>query len=603
MAGNKARDLFLGYEKDAEYGKKFAERQITGDVTKTRGRRVRALLDAMHALTNTFSYSSTRSYGMFLMGFGVLSLLLHYTNNYVGGDSVPLYVLILGGILAAFGITLVCFDKPMAIALQEFPLTDFIFFEFFCIKRMHRMDARVDRPRIVTVKPFVALILGFLLAGFGILVPMWYVAATVGLITYLVLAFTSPEFSFFSTFLVMPYLNLFGHSELILGFLVLLTFISFVFKVALGKRVYYFEQYDILLGLFLVFILISGIFVKGTESFEASLSLVVLAMGYILCSSLVTNRRLADCVINSVIISAVPVSVFAISEAVLVISREGFVGFSGVSACFATSGDLAAFLLVSLTMSVYFVTARRHVGTRILFGAIFLLIFAGLLAAASVWAFVAALFGVLAYAVARLKRVGPWLVGAVSLLPYSVLFITDGLARTLDKLPVLSSLGLTEKAEVFRSSFRMLADNLFVGIGIGSDSFAEEYAGYGELSGVTNSGNLLLELACEAGVFALLVFAVIFIVRMRHRSVYRHYIQGSEVGALTRFTAVTMAVLFVFGAMNYLWAETTINYLFWCIFGIGSATLRISKSSYDDWAGYFSDGRSFDSSSLDISLS
>ena len=65
MAGNKARDLFLGYEKDAEYGKKFAERQITGDVTKTRGRRVRALLDAMHALTNTFSYSSTRSYGMF----------------------------------------------------------------------------------------------------------------------------------------------------------------------------------------------------------------------------------------------------------------------------------------------------------------------------------------------------------------------------------------------------------------------------------------------------------------------------------------------------------------------------------------------------------
>ena len=599
MAGNKARDLFLGYEKDAEYGKKFAERQITGDVTKTRGRRVRALLDAMHALTNTFSYSSTRSYGMFLMGFGVLSLLLHYTNNYVGGDSVPLYVLILGGILAAFGITLVCFDKPMAIALQEFPVTDFIFFEFFCIKRMHRMEARVDRPRIVTVKPFVALILGFLLAGFGILVPMWYVAATVGLITYLILAFTSPEFSFFSTFLVMPYLNLFGHSELILGFLVLLTFISFAIKVALGKRVYYFEQYDILLGLFLVFILISGIFVKGVESFEASVNLVVLAMGYILCSSLVTNRRLADCVINSVIISAVPVSVFAVSEAVLVISREGFVGFSGVSACFATSGDLAAFLLVSLTMSVYFVTARRHVGTRILFGAIFLLIFAGLLAAASVWALVSALFGVLAYAVARLKRVGPWLVGAVSLLPYSVLFITDDLARTLDKLPVLSSLGLTEKAEVFRSSFRMLMDNLFVG----SDSFAEEYAGYGELWGVTNSGNLLLELACEAGVFALLVFAVIFIVRMRHRSVYRHYIQGSEVGALTRFTAVTMAVMLVFGAMNYLWAETTINYLFWCIFGIGSATLRISKSSYDDWAGYFSDGRSFDSSSLDISLS
>ena len=603
MADNKARDFFLGYEKDAEYGKKFAERQITGDVTKTRGRRVRALLDAMHALTNTFSYSSTRSYGMFLMGFGVLSLLLHYTNNYVWGESVPLYVLILGGILAAFGITLVCFDKPMAIALQEFPVTDFIFFEFFCIKRMHRMEARVDRPRIVTVKPFVALILGFLLAGFGILVPMWYVAVTVGLIAYLVLAFTSPEFSFFSTFLVMPYLNLFRHSELILGFLVLLTFISFAFKVALGKRVYYFEQYDILLGMFLVFILISGIFVKGAESFEASLRLVVLAMGYILCSSLVTNRRLADCVINSVIISAVPVSVFAISEAALVISRDGLVGFSGVSACFATSGDLAAFLLVSLTMAVYFVTARRHTGTKILFGAIFLLIFAGLLATASVWALVAALFGVLAYAVARVKRVGPWLVGAVSLLPYSVFFITDGLAMALDRLPVLSSLGLTERVEVFKSSFRMLMDNLFVGIGIGSDSFAEEYADYGELSGVTNSGNLLLELACEAGVFALLVFAVIFIVRMRHRSVYRHYIQGSEVSALTRFTAVTMAVLLAFGAMNYLWADTTINYLFWCIFGIGSATLRISKSSYDDWAGYFSDGRSFDSSRLDISLS
>jgi hypothetical protein len=46
----------------------------------------------------------------------------------------------------------------------------------------------------------------------------------------------------------------------------------------------------------------------------------------------------------------------------------------------------------------------------------------------------------------------------------------------------------------------------------------------------------------------------------------------------------------------------TMYYLFWCIFGLGSAALRVAKSEFDDRIAYFSDGSTEDASSIDISI-
>lgn len=607
MAKHTAAEFLLGYQRDAEYGPRLKTLTLTGNVTKSRGKLVRTVVDMGEALARTMSYTSTRSYGLFLLGFGSLAFVLHFLRSYVDGTTLPLFALISGAVMALLGVVLSCFDQPLSMALQDFAITDYIFFEFFCIKRMHRVDLHAaDDPerkadRIIVIRPFVSLCLGLLLAALSVVVPMWTVVLGVALLAYLFLTFTSPEFSFFFIFLAMPYLPLIEYSDLILACAVVVTFLSFVVKVALGKRVYNLEQYDILLAVFLLFFLISGVFIKGVASFSASLVVVLFAMGYILTSSIVSNRRLAHCAINAIIISAVPVSVMAIIDAIIVISERGYAGFGGVSATFASPSSLAVYLLVALVFSLYLAKVRSRTAAKLLYSVVFVLVFVALLTTAETWAFIAGFFGVIAYGASSLRRIGPVIAGVVSLLPYALLAFGERLLSLLDRIPVFDAVGFTELSARWSASFRMFADNILVGVGVGGDSFLEELQKYSDLS-YTDSGNFLLEIGCEAGIFALAVFILMILVRIVHRTVYRRYTVGSEVHHLTDFSAVTLTVLLVYGAVNYLWSDFTLNYLFWCVFGIGSAALRVAKREFDDRAAYFSDGRSNDSSSVDVLL-
>lgn len=604
MAKGRFFDIIGGYESDAEYGTKFKAFALTGNVTRNRSRFVRRILGLSRSLLNTFSYSSTRSYGLFLIGFGFFSFLLHSIQNYTAGAMIPLYVIVSSVVLSLLGIPLVCFDKQFAIALQDFALTDRLFFDFFCLKRMHRIDlkgARSKEDRVILIKPYVALVFGLLLAAFTMIIPMWWILIGMGVLVYLFLTFISPEFSFFSIILAMPYLPTLAYSDFILAIAVLATFLSFVVKVALGKRVYYFEQYDMLLSLFIIFILISGIFVKGIASFGASLILVLFSMGYILSSSLISNRRLADCVVNALAISATPVSAYAVYLGIRSLVANGFGGFDPVSATFESTSSLAVYLLVAAVFTLYYVKVKHSTAIKIVYSFIFVLILLALVTTASTWAFIAGFFGLAAYLFTRLRRGGPLFVGMLCFLPYLLLLVGGDTLRAIEKLPFASSLGLGELADRWAASFKMFVDHIFVGVGIGSDSFVREIAYY-STEKYTDSANLLLEIGCEAGIFALVAFVTIIIVRLVHRISYRRYVAVSEVKNLSAFSSVAICVLFVFGAVNYLFSHLTLNLLYWFVFGIGSAALRVAKREHDDRLGYYSDGRSSDSSSMDIEL-
>ncbi len=604
MAGGNYVDLFVGYEKDAEYGTKFKSVALTGNVTRTRSRFVKRILAISRAMLNTFSYSSTRSYGLFFVGFGFLSFLLHAIRNYTAGAQIPLYVIICSVVISLLGIPLICFDKQFAIALQDFALTDFLFFDFFCLKRMHRIDVSVSRStedRVFLVKPYFALVLGFLLAAFTVLIPMWWILLALGIFVFLFLTFISPEFSFFSIILAIPYIPMLTYSDFILAMAVLAAFISFVVKVALGKRVYYFEQYDLLLGLFLLFVLISGIFIKGFASFEASLIILLFSMGYVLASSLISNRRLADCVINALIISSVPVSGSAVFLGVRSVLTSGLEGYTPVSATFESSSSLAVYLLVAAVFTLYYITASRIVAARVGYAVIFLLILAALVTTASAWALVVGVFGAVACVFTRMKKCGSLLVGALAFAPYTLLFFGGELLSKFDGISFTSGFELGALAKRWGVSFDMLLDNLFVGVGIGSDSFSHEIAYY-TTEKYTDSANLLLEIGCEAGIFALISFVTIIFVRLIHKIAYRRYLASSSVGHLSSFASVAMCVLLVFGAVNYLFSDLSLNLLYWCVFGIGGAALRVAKREHDDLIGYFSDGRSRDASSIDVDI-
>jgi hypothetical protein len=147
----------------------------------------------------------------------------------------------------------------------------------------------------------------------------------------------------------------------------------------------------------------------------------------------------------------------------------------------------------------------------------------------------------------------------------------------------------------------VLLNNIFVGIGIGKESFVTEMGNI-DVHGYLNSSNLFIELGLEAGIFALICFLLLLITRLRHRSLRYLYVRNSQIETLAAVSGAALFCLLAFGMVNYIWSSPSAYYLFWCIFGMGSATLRVAKRDYDDKVLYYEETGDSDSSVIDIEI-
>ena len=599
MAKRKLTELLSAYTSGDENssGKKFRVEEISGSANRVSITRLeRHVSKFFEHFTKTVAYTPSRTYGAALSVFGALSLALNFLKEYLGFyDDVSISTLIICSAFALLSIPFIASEKPLFTALQSNSVTDFVFFEFFCIRRMPKYGTEEG------IRPANGAMIGIALAIVGAFFPMWMTALGVGALVYLFFTFLSPEFSFFSIFLIMPYLS-FDTDGGFLAALVGVTLISYARKVASGKRVYFFERYDLMLFIMLFCILISGIFLEGMQSFLNSVVMILLGMGYVMSSSLVTNRRLADCLINAVIISSVPVSVIAIAESVITVTKDGLASFTGASATFDKPYTLAIFMLVTLSFSLYFYDVRKRRSAKVLYAFIILLNFVSLFFTMSSWAFAALIVGWLASLAQKMRYGSGLILLLLSVLAYFTLFLPTEYLDVLAGNEIMRMLGLSDSVYCWQAAIEMLKDNFVFGIGIGADSFTEVIKEYAVSYPNTNSANFLLEIACEAGVISLVAFVLIYLVRVRHRNIYQPYVKNSGVRKISYYTTLTVVMLMVYGVFHYIWADMTMYYLFWCVFGLGSASLRVAKDEFDESAAYFRDGSTEDASSIDIAI-
>ena len=596
MAKNSFLDFVSGYEEsNSAYEaaeKKFFLRSISGSMgSKTRFKNI------VVKANNYFSYAATRNYGVFFLILGLMSLMIEFVKIYFGiSNDVNITTAICSAVLALVAIPLLFVKEPLCFAMAHNPLTDYIFFDFFCLPRMQNHVVKKGIPLNALI------IIAIALALISMFVPLVYIVTFLGIIVYITLTFTSPEFSFFMTFLGMPYLPFLPNHEIVLSAIVFLTLISFIRKVMIGKRVYHFEKYDGLLYLMLLFILISGVFIKGVESFYSSLNMILLAMGYIFTSSLISNRRLADCVINAVIVSGVPVSVYAIIQFAIFALEDPTLSFDGVSAAFDSPSILAVFLLVCCLFSMYFVLERRHRIAKTIYFVFMIVCLIALCATFRMWAIVAATVAFIVLGILNWHHGQGVFLTIIGVAPYVLLVLPKTVFELVSDVGVFSKLNVLAYYEMWSTGLKMFISNIFTGIGIGVDSFLEEVSGYNTSFVFSDAANFFLEFATEAGAFALIVLVYMFLVRVAHRRAYRQFTRNSSVDRISRFSCATIMCLIVYGAFNYIWKDMVMYYLFWCVFGIGSATLRIARREVDDRIAYYSDGRSSNASAIDVNL-
>jgi O-antigen ligase len=393
--------------------------------------------------------------------------------------------------------------------------------------------------------------------------------------------------------------------------LVLVSFFSFARKVYSGNRVFSLEQYDILIFLFTAFYLLAGIFQGGRASFETALGFVILVLGYTLASNLIANSRHAHRAIGALLFSAVPVSAYGIYQYVLGLAEnnwmdEGFAGLiSGrIVSTFDNPNILAVYLLAISVISFGFLLGSEGAAKKTLYGICFSLATLALIFTWCRGAWIALLIAIPTYLCLRFFRRPGFLMTLLILLPLAFHLMPEAFQMRLLSIFDLSDSSIAYRLSIFRSSFEMLKDHPLLGIGLGADSFYEQFAIYAEEGVVApHSHNVLLQIGCQAGIFPLLTFVLLFLSRMRHLSIYSRYIRRGSMRTVTTFGTLALFALLIFGMTDYIWFAPPMYYLFFVLFGMGSASLRIAKEEADDRLNYHGDARRADSSVIDITLS
>lgn len=533
-------------------------------------------------ISKTVTYTSTRTFGYMLISFGLVSLIMHLAKYYFMDDPVvQLSTLITSAVLAIVGLPLIFIDKPMCLALQDFVLTDYIFFEFFSIKRMR------SEENVRTIHPIVGVLIGFVPAVFAFFFSIEAVLGVLLGLLFVAVSLVSPEFPFLFLILAIPYINLIPASDIVLVGIVLLILVSFFRKVLLGKRVYVFGISDVLIFIFVAIIIGFGVIGGGSESTLGAWIMAAATLGYIPTANMIVNRRLADCTVNAVIVSAVPASLYSVVTYIIGLAN----GEMNPTGAFMQSPEsFAAFLAVATVMTLFL--AREFTGIKRVPYVLSAVLFALALFATQCAPVLLLLpLGVIAYLLITMTRLPGELLLVLYLVPLAVFFLPGSVLYTVsDTLDMPLTLG--EMRAQFASALDIFASNVFVGVGADGTANASTAPVF----------NTMLAFACKFGVFAFVAVALIVILRLRQVSVYSRYLNSSSLRSLSDMTLLSIFVLLVFGWFYDVTASPDIYLLFFSVFGMSTASLRVSKREYDDSLGYFGDNIGADSSDADITI-
>ena len=556
-------------------------------------------------ISSYFVCAQTSAYGTLLLVFGLVTLLSHFARYYLETEVVDVFLpLILGAACCLFAIPLLVPEETLSELTEHNRVLNAIFYDFFCLKRTYVSAATVVFRRRVAIP------LGILLGGLGFLTsPLYVLLSLIGLVLFR-LSISSPELPFLLSLLALPYFSIIPHGTLILTALVTLATLSYLRKVALGNRIFALEGYDILLLLFALVYLISGIFNGGTVSFTSSLVRVLLLSGFTLASNLIANRRIADNAAAALGLTSVPVSLIGIYQYFFSDLNDTYSDpmFSDlirgrVSGTFTNPNVFAMFLCVASIFALYRLQGARRTGERAVCAIILAIHLFATVLTFSRGAWIALALSILLVLLLEYVRTPGVLLTLLLFLTSLTAVLPQAVLTRLFSIVNTSDSSIQYRMSILRSSVAMFKDNLLVGIGVGEEAFRTAFTQYAE-DAVTapHSHNLLLQIGCEAGIVALLLFLILLLWRARHVTSYRRYTKVSSVRRANHCCIGVIFSLLLFGMTDSVFYPFPIYYLFFLVFGMGSAVLRIAKQESEDRQGYYGDDQMPDASSIEISV-
>lgn len=470
--------------------------------------------------------TSVGSFGVFLFFTGLYSAAAFFVKLYAGSE-YELFSLIYSAVIAFSGLLLMPLRRSMITCISDGILTSYVAREMFSVSRYALEERRPPKKRLAWGVLFgtVAGVLGFFVSPLNILLFLLAVAAF-AVIIY------SPEGGLYISLFLLPFADI-----RISACVALTAGASYLFKLLIGKRNFYFTAADVFALLFAFSAYIAGkITPFGYENI--GLTVITVAVLYILCANLMRSSeqlyRLMS-VINSGALILALCCIFAFL-------------FGGNLGAF---GDYLAQKSVHILLLPLFLPAALSTAfSRGAFSSGALACLAIYVAAAlsfSEWMYLAVICTTALYLIfAFRKRMGIIFGAVISCAAVLVLFSTGIInGSTVTEIPVYPFAAKT--------AFKYL----FSGVGLGENAFnfAFKSAGYGASAG----GDMYSALIIGGGILLFMLFAATVVLILRRGLIT---VSGKTTGKLKHSAAAAVATLFslllcgIFGGVWNMWENT-----------------------------------------------
>ena len=559
---------------------------------------VTKLIGALRGLLASLSFNV---YGIFFAIYGLTSVFMYYISHVIRGYYIhDFYAVITAGSIILCSLPMLTSSKSVSQMTSESRTMRRV-----ALSLLGFSEENLKHKNAVGGTAYMFISSGVALA-FGALTYFWhpsYFLLAFGVLVVVCLIFANPESGVVMTVIMAPFLQYTSYSDLLLALMIGVTAISYACKLIRRRRIMIFSAEEIILVIFCGFIIAASMFTAGgMVTFLDSLKTVlVIAGGFFLtynltkgerrlevCTKLLTVSFVALCasglwyifyqgILDGVVYSMHeeirPIfesndNIFYLEDTASVFSVLAVLVFPLLYLYIARSKSVRQFVFLNIVMVMCACAAFAY-GTYEAVAAIaielcvFFIMWGHRSLTALIFMTVPVCLLLLLYHYAEVYL--GWM----------------SIREIIDTALPINDPASSVRGEVVESVSEMLSDGNFSGIGAGEYAFTTVFPQYANAaaSGADTPGNLYLQIICWSGVGGLITFVAFFFVLLKNSLGYLMVSRQKKLRGAVLALFCSMSVALVFGAVNCLWYDIRMLYLFWVCAGLLAGYIREGREA------------------------
>lgn len=438
------------------------------------------LLGAIPKMYGFFMRVALRDYGIALFMCGAVVSILYPMNNMILFIDVTLDMFVYGCATSLCAIPLMFSSRSLAANVLSSKFFSVLLFDYLGFdEESFRQQAEKETKHIATVAFVFGVLLGVL--GYFVMPPVAVLLVLLLALAYCIMR--TPEIGVVVSVFSIPFANI-----MYISIAVAYTFICYIIKIMLGKRIFKFEYFDFWVCIAIIGMTACGInYSDPVSSIKEVLVNLIIMLSYFMFSNLIHSkewfkRSIVAFTMSSLIVAAVATVqvILAKISASVEILQPALPPDMSIASTLGSANSLAQFLVVAIPFALVHMISERNDVNKFAGFLLSALLVAALFFAGSPSAVVGLLVGAMLI-FAFYNRNAVYLILIVGIaLPVLYYTLPKEIVGQIVTIGPLKGASITEELNYLKEAFTAAWQNPF-GIGNGDvamDTFLPQYGGY-----------------------------------------------------------------------------------------------------------------------------